>query len=574
MFKKAEAAILIFAALVFTSANAQKTVGTLLNESGAFGGYTLFTPMHYTCNYLINAEGRLINSWPHPNGDRVNHGMLLKNGQLLRGVWLANSTFSGMPALHATLEMVDWDGKVTWEYTLSTDQYIMHNDFIPIYQSDGSFHILATVYERVDNADAVAAGRDPSCVSTKGFIALDKLVEIKPDLTSGGGTIVWEWRAFDHLVQQDYSDKENHIANGVKSNPQLLHFNYFKNPNQGKSADWMHVNGLSYHAEYDQIVIGHHGANQLIIIDHSTTTAEAASHSGGNSGKGGDILYRWGNPKSYDATEVQVFQGLHDPHWIPEGLTDAGKIMIFDNGYNSQVSSIQVITPPETSPGVYTVPSAGSPFGPTSEDWKYSDGNNFWSRNMGNAHRLANGNTLINEAVKGRFFEIDANGKTVWNYISPVISTGAMEYDIDSIPVSPYNGIDLDNEVFKIFRYTADYEGLTGKDLTPGNYIEIYPNSIQLSENDLQNNLHLEMKMSESRVMINYVLLEYSDVQIALNNSIGKKVAVLANEFQNAGNRSLVWNGKSNNGAQLTSGVYLLQINAGNVSATRTFYLR
>jgi len=35
------------------------------------------------------------------------------------------------------------------------------------------------------------------------------------------------------------------------------------------------------------------------VIDHSTTTAQAAGHSGGTYGKGGDLLYRWGNPNAY-----------------------------------------------------------------------------------------------------------------------------------------------------------------------------------------------------------------------------------------------------------------------------------
>jgi hypothetical protein len=38
---------------------------------------------------------------------------------------------------------------------------------------------------------------------------------------------------------------------------------------------------------------------EILQIMHSTTTVQAATHSGGNSGMGGDILYRWGNPSNY-----------------------------------------------------------------------------------------------------------------------------------------------------------------------------------------------------------------------------------------------------------------------------------
>ena len=58
----------------------------------------------------------------------------------------------------------------------------------------------------------------------------------------------------------------------------------------------MHCNGLDYNSALDQIALSCRGMNEVYIIDHSTTTEEAVGHTGGNAGKGGDILYRWGNP--------------------------------------------------------------------------------------------------------------------------------------------------------------------------------------------------------------------------------------------------------------------------------------
>lgn len=63
------------------------------------------------------------------------------------------------------------------------------------------------------------------------------------------------------------------------------------------------MNGIDYNPVLDQIALSTHNLNEWYIIDHSTTTAEAATSSGGNSGKGGDLLYRWGNPAAYQATK-------------------------------------------------------------------------------------------------------------------------------------------------------------------------------------------------------------------------------------------------------------------------------
>src|SRR6185436_19708801 len=112
---------------------------------------------------------------------------------------------------------------------------------------------------------------------------------------AGGATVVWEWHLWDHLVQDFDATKDNYAP--VGSHPELVDVNFTGGGMAG--ADWTHVNAIAYHEGFDQLVLSAHNQSEVWVIDHSTTTAEAASHSGGRSGRGGDLLYRWGNPEAY-----------------------------------------------------------------------------------------------------------------------------------------------------------------------------------------------------------------------------------------------------------------------------------
>jgi hypothetical protein len=91
----------------------------------------------------------------------------------------------------------------------------------------------------------------------------------------------------------------------VTDHPELVDINF-----GDTKTDWMHTNSIDYNEKFDQILISVHNFNEIWVIDHSTTTEEAAGHTGGNSGKGGDLLYRWGNPQAYErgtASDQQLF---------------------------------------------------------------------------------------------------------------------------------------------------------------------------------------------------------------------------------------------------------------------------
>src|SRR5258708_35448465 len=70
------------------------------------------------------------------------------------------------------------------------------------------------------------------------------------------------------------------------------------------SVDWTHANAVFYNAALDQVLLSVRNFSEFWIIDHGTTTQQAAGHTGGKLGRGGDLLYRYGNPRDRKSTRL------------------------------------------------------------------------------------------------------------------------------------------------------------------------------------------------------------------------------------------------------------------------------
>ena len=446
--------ILIFL-LSITNLYSQNTVGTIRNNNAlSYQGYTLFSPNNSTETYLINNCGQVVHQWSSTYTPAASV-YLLENGNLLRTGKIINSsiTFGGVGG---KIELFDWDGNLLWEYTYSSSEVSQHHDIYPL--PNGNVLMLAVT--TMDQTEAIEAGRDIAKI-TEGKIFNEQILVLEPKGTNEAN-IIWEWNIKDHLIQEFDQNKQNYGV--VKEHPELLDFNYLDENNP--IANWLHINSMQYNSELKQIVLSSRLLSEIYIIDHTTTTEQAKSHEGGTYGKGGDILYRWGNPESYQFgnSESQTLFSQHYPHWIPEGLNDAGKLMIFSNGNSIRFSAVDIITPPTTSPGFYTFNSTTG-YGPSETDWTYTDPDpsNFFSSILSSAQRLPNGNTLICDGDSGYFFELDKNENKVWEYINPDTTNGILNQG--DAPTG--------NFVFRAHKFSLDYAAFNGRDLTPGDPIEL-----------------------------------------------------------------------------------------------------
>ena len=450
--KRTAIAVFVFIIISFSTLQAQQTAGLFVYDSASFTGYTLFTPSKSKATYLIDNYGRVVNQWESAYLP-AQSVYLLENGNILRSAKIPGGV---------GFEEVAWDGTVVWFYDNSSTTHRQHHDIEPLPNGN----VLVLVREFKTEAEAIAAGRDPATIE-EGQLACEGVYEIaKTGPTSGN--VVWQWSFWEHLIQDFDSTKNNYGV--VADHPELLDINFARNG----LADWIHTNGIAYNEELDQIVISSRNTSEIYIIDHSTTSHEADTHAGGNSGKGGDILYRWGNPQAYRAGTAadQKFFGQHDAQWIAAGLPGEGNILVFNNGIERpdlEYSSVDEIVTTVQEDGSYLQPSPGEAFGPAQPTWVYSNEipENFYSPILSGVHRLPNGNTLVCSATKGRIFEVTPPGSIVWEYKNPDADFGIAQQG-QAIP-------EKSNEVFKCRRYAPDYPGLAGIDLNPAGEIEIYP---------------------------------------------------------------------------------------------------
>ncbi len=455
--------------------------GLLVNTPQAGPGYVLFAPLLSGTTYLVDSEANVVHTWQSqfaPGGSVY----LLDNGHLLRTgrAWDVPVFKGGGQA--GRIQEFTWDGELVWDYLLATEQRLTHHDIAPLPNGN----ILAIAWELKTEDETRRAGRLPDRTPEKGLWP-DMVLELEP-LPPDDARVVWEWRMWDHLVQNHDPDAPNYgepsmyphriDINGDEARKEMddkeldrlkaLGYVPLDATKDELKSDLLHTNSIDYNAELDQIVLSPRRFNEVWIIDHGTTTEEAAGGTGGRWGRGGDLLYRWGNPQTYgrgNEDDQQLF-GQHDIRWVPDGLPGAGNLTIFNNSMGQEeddYSAVFEIAPPMDADGRYLL-AADEPFGPSQPLWRYEapDRVSFHGTFISGAHRMPNGHTMVTQGPAGRFFEVTPAGDIVWEY--KTVFSGNLR-NSDGSPPHPVGKATY--ATFRSTKLAPDHPALAGRDLKP-----------------------------------------------------------------------------------------------------------
>jgi len=488
--------------------------GSLLPTAAAlatpYAGYTLWSPNGGNSSYLLDMDNAVVHTWIHarPGGYSA---YLLEDGSVLRPALSNNSSLNGGGAA-GIVERRAADGTLAWEYWYSSNLVRSHHDIEPLPNGN----VLLIAWERKLAAEAVAAGLDHSIE-----IWPDHIVEVEPTGATTGN-IVWTWRFWDHLIQDHDPTKANYGI--VADHPELMDINV---GNGMLGGDWTHINAVSYSPELDQIVISSHNLDEFYVIDHSTTTAEAAGHTGGNAGRGGDILYRWGNPANYRASGPHYFNVVHCSTWIPADCPGAGNILAFNNREGTNSSIVAEIVPPHDGTYTYAL-TPGAAYGPAAPTWTYSAAG-FYSNHLGGCQRLPNGNTLIAESTSAYLFEVSSAGAVQWSFATS-------------------------GEIARSLRYGVGYPGLGPLGIVAAE--EAPPADLRLAQN--------YPNPFNPQTTISYSLPAPAPVRLCVFAESGREVARLVDGPQAAGEHAVSFNARG-----LASGIYLYQLTVDGEPVTK-----
>ena len=434
------------------SSNANDLMGvgpTVAPATAVLPGFLFIAPVKSRFSYLLDTQGKELHRWESAYFPGTNTE-LLDDGSILRCARVVNSPGLSAGGQGGRLQRIGWNGALLWDYEFATEQYLHHHD--AALMPNGNVLLLA--WERKLAAEASARGRDPELLPGEIFWP-DWIAEVRP-LPPTGGEIVWEWHAWDHIVQ-DYDPAKAGYGKPAE-HPELIDMNgdrFWRTKSAEEQAaeaehlvalgyaagtpdprsegqagappagsfaaepDWMHANSIAYHSGLDLIVISVRRFNEAWVIDHSTTSAEAASHAGGRHGRGGDVLYRWGNPRAHGAggREDQLLFFQHHVSWIPQGMPGAGNFLCFNNGEDRPDGTYSTIEEWRMP----IAPSGRILAGPDQTLWRYvgQPKEKFYSSFLSGAQRLPNGSTFITEGETGRLLEVAQDGKLLWQWQNP-----------------------------------------------------------------------------------------------------------------------------------------------------------
>ena len=393
--------ISIFFTIGYSSILANPTIyptgTTIYDPEKAWNSYVLYaSPIGKT--HLIDMAGNEVHRWelagfpselidPSINGGKKGH--LLVQTKNKAGMW--GGIFSNIE-----IGEVDWDGNIVWRW---------RGD-----DPDGAQQ--SHDWARLPNGNTLAVIKEKRIVPDLGdkIIADEAIVEITPN-----GEEIWRWRAGDHINEFGLSDEGLDLWRALIDHSGGLPAGFITindmapiGPNK-----WFDSGDTRFHP--DNIVIDSREGSFIAIIEKST----------------GSIVWRVGpdyptmsSPELRPRFDTHVprpldqTSGQHDAHIIPKGLPGEGNLLVFDNNapsgyppmrlpmfYGSRILEINPIT--KEIVWQYTGIESGL------ASWTFS------SSFISSARRLPNGNTLIDEGMNGRMFQVTPDGEIVWEFINP-----------------------------------------------------------------------------------------------------------------------------------------------------------
>ena len=358
--------------------------------------------------FLMDKEARLIYEWNL--ADNIgNDVFLLPNGKLLGSMEVEDPLIK-LGGQGGQLQLISADGSVDWQFVHSSLDGETHHDaeILP------NGNILAMVWQRLPAETSIQAG---FALDTDVFP--ESIIEIDPNTNE----IVWEWHSWNHLIQDHDDTKDNYGI--VSEHPELIDLNYVVKSESTADikGDIMHANAIAYDEKNDVILLSVNFFSEVWAIDHSTSKEEAASHSGGNYGRGGDLIYRFGNPEAYmNSSGNRLFNNNHFPNLL-KGENE-GKLLIFSNGNDVGRSTVFELE----LPSAYDLRANEN--NELKVTWSFTDPE-LYSPKVSGAVPLPNGNVLITEGDFG-FWEVTRDKEVVWKFNAPGFYWRGYHYSKDA----------------------------------------------------------------------------------------------------------------------------------------------
>ena len=377
----------------------------VLNPDKIDDNYILVNDAASNRVYVMNKKAHLLYEWTLTN-NIGNDVFLLPNGNLLASLE-ADEPKIPLGGKGGQLQLIAPDGTVEWKFVYSSPERETHHDaeILP------NGNIIAMVWEKHSREEAKEAG-----FLLDEELYVESIIEINPTTQE----IVWEWNSWDHLIQQYDETKNNYGV--ISEHPERIDLNYVPNSEASPDikGDIMHANGITYDKVNDVILLSVNFYSEVWAIDHSTSTEEAATHNGGNYGKGGDLIYRFGNPQAYqNLMGTRILYNNHFPNLLKG--ENQGKLLIFSNGVGFEQSTVYELELPLT----YNLqPNTDNEL---TISWTFSDPN-LYSGKVSGAVQLSNGNILITEGDFG-FWEVTREKEVVWKLNAQGFFWRAYHYD-------------------------------------------------------------------------------------------------------------------------------------------------